>query len=375
MNKLTEKECWFWLDNLQGIGKVKRKKLLECFQTTKAVFEAKRDELEKIPELRHADIDLLINQRIKEAVQEEYCKMRQKGIVFILRDEKEYPEKLRYIYDSPDVLYVRGKLPDAKKKAIAIVGARNCSVYGMEMAGQFGKELAKAGVEIISGLARGIDSSAHKGALAVCGNNMEAGSTTGATYGVLGCGIDQCYPVENLELFMEMQKCGGVISEFGQGVAPKAGNFPLRNRIISGLCDGVLIIEAKEKSGSLITAQLGLEQGKDIFALPGRSCDVLSRGCNGLIKQGAFLTDSPKDILNFYQIEMKKIWKDNEKNKKFLDLKWEMVYSGLSLEPKHIEEIMKETNMSLADTIETLLSLEMRGYIKKVNRNYYILVN
>ena len=220
-------------------------------------------------------------------------------------------------------------------------------------------------MEVISGLARGIDSAAHRGAL----------EGQGATYGSLGCGIDRCYPIENLELFMEMQRYGGIISEYGPGVAPKAGTFPMRNRIISGLADAVLIIEAKEKSGSLITAQLGLEQGKDIFAVPGRGCDILSKGCNQLIKQGAFLVDSPQDILDYYQIEMKKIWKENKKSENFLDLKWEMVYSGLSLKPKHIHTIMEEMNMSLADTIEVLLSLKMRGYIKKVDRNYYVLVN
>ncbi len=363
--KMTEKECLFWLDNLQGIGKVKRNRLLKKFQTAKGIFEAKREELVDIPELRKVDIDTLTKQEIKEKVKEEYQKMKKKGIRLIVKGEEEYPEKLFYIYDSPDVLYVRGKLPNPEKKAIAIVGARNCTAYGIEVAEWFGKELAKAGMEVVSGLARGIDSAAHCGA-------MEG---QGSTYGVLGCGIDQCYPIENLELFMEMQKIGGVISEYGIGVQPRAGNFPLRNRIISGLADGILIIEAKEKSGSLITAQLGLEQGKDIFAVPGRGCDILSKGCNQLIKQGAFLADAPEDILNYYQIEMKKIWEDKKKIENFLDLKWEMVYSDLSLKPKHIQTIMEETDMSLAELMEILLSLEMRGYVKKVDRNYYVLTN
>ena len=386
--ELTEKECWFWLDNLQGIGKVKRRRLLEKFQSAKGIFEAKKEELGTIPELRASDIDILTQAERKQKTRGEYQKLIQKGIRFIQNGEEEYPEKLEYIYDSPDVLYVRGKLPDPEKKSIAIVGARNCTSYGIEMAEWFGKELAKAGMEVISGLARGIDSAAHRGALTGQSevfsqrqkeleepNNRKEDSESGGTYGILGCGIDQCYPVENLELFMEMQRWGGVISEYGPGVKPRAGNFPLRNRIISGFADAILIVEAKEKSGSLITAQLGLEQGKDIFSIPGRGCDILSKGCNQLIKQGAFLVDSPQDILDYYQIEMKKIWKENKKNENFLDLKWEMVYSGLSLSPKHIHTIMEETNMSLADTIEVLLSLEVRGYIKKVDRNYYVLVN
>lgn len=385
---LTEKECLFWLDNLQGIGKVKRRNLMELFQSAKAVCEAKREELEKVPGLGKFDVAMLTQEEAKERTKENYQNMRQKGIRFLVRGEADYPEKLNYIYDSPDVLYVRGKLPDKEKKAVAIVGARNCTSYGIEMARWFGKELAKAGLEVISGLARGIDSAAHFGAvdgykeiLSVYpqggGERIDKGilNEIGRTYGVLGCGIDKCYPIENLELFMEMQEQGGIISEYGMGVQPRAGNFPLRNRIISGLCDGVLIIEAKEKSGSLITAQLGLEQGKDIFAVPGRSSDILSKGCNRLIKQGAFLADTPEDILEFYEIEMKKIWKESKKNEKFLDLKWEMVYSGLSLKPKHIQIIMEETGMALAEVMEVLLSLEVRGYVKKVDRNYYVLAN
>lgn len=361
---MEKKEYWFWLDNLPGIGRVKRRRLLDCFGTAQAVFEAKCKDLQRIAELRETDIAMLLDEKRREEVSENYKRLLRRGIRFLLREDAQYPEKLRYIYDSPDVLYVRGRLPDCTKKAVAIVGARNCTAYGMEMAEYFGRELAAGGVEIISGLARGIDSAAHRGAIAA-----------GLTYGVLGCGIDRCYPPENLELFMEMEQKGGIISEFGIGVLPKAGNFPMRNRIISGLADGVLIIEAREKSGSLITAQLGLEQGKDIFALPGRGCDELNRGCNQLIKQGAFLADSPKDILEFYDLELKKVWKENEKNKKFLDLNWEMVYSGLSLEPKHISQIMEETKLSLTETMEALLSLEMRGYIKKVNRNYYVSIN
>jgi len=362
---VTEKECWYWLDNLRGIGKVKRNSLLKQFQTAKGVFEAKKEELLDIPELRPCDIETITRQETKEKVKEEYEKMIQKGIRFLVKGEEEFPERLSYIYDSPDVLYVRGKLPSPEKKTIAIVGARNCTDYGIQMAEWFGRELAKAGMEVISGLARGIDSSAHCGA-------MEGG---GNTYGILGCGIDICYPIENLELFMEMQKSGGIISEYGMGIGPRPGNFPMRNRIISGLSDGVLVIEAKEKSGSLITAQLGLEQGKDIFAVPGRGCDVLSKGCNQLIKQGAFLADSPEDIMEFYQIEMKKIWEGKKNFENFLDLKLEMVYSGLSLKPKHIQTIVEEMDMPLADIMEILLSLEMRGYVKKVNRNYYVLSN
>ncbi len=362
---MEEKEYYFWLHSRDGIGTVKRERLLNHFGTAKEVFRAKKEQLEEVKGITLNDITKIIEQRNEEIIHKTYENLLKRGISFVLREEKEYPECLKNIYDSPSALYLRGKFPDKTKKVVAIVGARNCSSYGIEMATYFGKELAKAGIEIVSGLARGIDTAAHKGALQ---------ATKGTTYGVLGCGIDRCYPIENLELFLEMEKRGGIISEFGVGVSPKAGNFPMRNRIISGLCDGILVIEAKEKSGSLITASLGLEQGKDIFALPGRSCDILSKGCNNLIKEGGFLVDTPEDIIEFYDIKWNAIWKENEISKKFLDLKWEMVYSDLSLKPKHITCIMEDTKLSLAETMEVLLALEMRGYVKKTSGNYYVLV-
>ena len=361
---MQEKEYYFWLHSRDGIGNIKRAKLLKYFGTAKEVFRAKKEQLEEVKGITANDIVKITKERNEEIIHRRYEDLLKRGISFILRGENEYPECLKNIYDSPDALYLRGKFPNKIKKAIAIVGARNCSNYGIEMANYFGNELAKAGIEIISGLARGIDTAAHKGALK---------ALEGATYAVLGCGIDRCYPIENLELFLEMEKRGGIISEFGIGVSPKAGNFPMRNRIISGLCDGILVIEAKEKSGSLITASLGLEQGKDIFSLPGRSCDVLSKGCNNLIKQGGFLVDSPEDIIEFYGVQWNTIWKENEISKKFLDLRWEMVYSDLSLEPKHITCIMEDTKLSLAEIMEVLLALEMRGYVKKISGNYYVL--
>ena len=207
---------------------------------------------------------------------------------YIGKYETGYPEKLR-IYDRmPSGLYYIGaSMPDNTKKSVAIVGARNCSSYGKIQARNFASALAARGVQIISGMAYGVDSCAHQGALDV----------GGITYAILGCGADVCYPKENFQLYKDIQRKGAVISEYEPGTPPLAMHFPIRNRIISALADIVLVIEARHKSGSLITADYALEQGKSVYALPGRLDDVTSSGCNELITQGAALACSPEQIL------------------------------------------------------------------------------
>lgn len=205
----------------------------------------------------------------------------------ILKGDKEYPRFLGQIRNAPRQLYVRGQLPDENTPSVAVIGARSCSIYGQEMAEWFAAELAMAGVQIVSGMARGIDGIAQRAALAAGGRS----------YGVLGCGTDICYPKENKDLYGQLLEKGGILSEHPMGTPPLPAHFPSRNRIISGISDCVLVIEAKAKSGTLITADFALEQGKDVFALPGRLTDGLSAGCNRLICQGAGLALTPKDIL------------------------------------------------------------------------------
>lgn len=289
------------------------------------------------------------------------------GIYWIEKGTEKYPDRLEHINKAPDRLYVRGRLPEEKPLSIAIVGARNCTEYGKEMARYFARELAAAGVQIISGMARGIDSYAHWGAL-------EAG---GATFAVLGCGADICYPPENKKLLEKILEKGGILSEYASGMPPLPAYFPQRNRIISGLSDGVLVIEAREKSGSLITASLGLEQGKDIFALPGRSTDALSRGCNAIIRQGAALVESPEEILWEYEFNGRYSPGKRENSKKNnipLETKDKIVYSGLSLEPKHLNDIAKEAGLTVSETMQALLNLELSGRIKDAGGGYYVIV-
>jgi DNA processing protein len=367
---MKKEEYDFWLTNLYNIGPRKIELLLKFFGRAVNVFEAAREDLDKVKNdsireggtrFLDSDIDTIINNRDWKKTQESYEKLKNSGISFITKEDERYPGKLKQIYDAPFALYVKGMLPPEGIKVLAVVGARECSNYGKEMAKYLAGAVAREGIAIISGLARGIDSFAHEGALAA----------EGITYGVLGCGIDICYPKENLNLYMDMQKQGGIISEYAPGVKPLAGNFPMRNRIISGLCDRILVIEAKEKSGSLITVDMGLEQGKDIYAVPGRAIDALSVGCNNLIKMGAKLVTTPKDILEDFLPEYLSNNGEQNKAEELNDTQENKIYSSLNYEPKHMEEIAILTSVPMDFLMERLLSLELRGLICQPMKNYY----
>lgn len=369
---MNKEEYGYWLANLANIGIRKIDRLLEIFEDSKAVYEATEKEfyaLKKdgaLPEqFSERDIETILRNRDEEKIHDNYTKLISHGIYFVTREDNEYPEQLRNIYGAPYGLYIKGRLPRKEGKRLAIVGARECSPYGREMAAYLAGAAARAGIEVISGLARGIDRYAHEGALAAGGK----------TYGILGCGIDICYPRENINLYMEMQREGGIISEYAPGVQPVAGNFPMRNRMISGISDGILIIEAREKSGSLITADLGLEQGKEIYALPGRATDRLSEGCNNLIKMGAKLVTSPKDILEDYLPNYEQTMDELKKNNKLLEKVGKIVYASLCLEPKHIEEIAQITGLSLDILMEQLILLELGGFVRQTRKNYYVALN
>lgn len=284
------------------------------------------------------------------------------GIRYISKTDKEFPEKLLELPDCPEGIYVRGELPDPEKKTVAIVGARMCTPYGRATASYFSRVLAANDVQIISGLALGIDGAAHEGALLAGGK----------TFAVLAGGVDVCYPRSNIELYEQMRKTGGLISEEPCGHPPLRRLFPKRNRIISALSDIVLIVEARSKSGSLITADFAAEQGRDIFAVPGRLEDELSRGCNELICQGAGLALSPERMLEIMGKTIKK--SDNSKTfmQNVLAREENMVYSCLSLQPKSLEELCKGTGMSITAVMEAVMLLQLQGLVKEIGRNRYV---
>lgn len=288
--------------------------------------------------------------------------MERNGMSYISINDERYPNRLRQIYKPPNGLYFYGRLPEWTGVSLAVIGARACSIYGKEISIFFARELSLYGVKIISGMARGIDGYAHHGAL----------MGSGETYAVLGSGVDVCYPYEHKAMYENIMVNGGVLSEYEPKSKPLAMHFPERNRIISGLSDGILVVEAREKSGSMITVEHGLEQGKDIFVLPGRIQDELSKGCNRLLKAGAIPVTEPKDILEYYGISSDKKKANVKKNNKLLEKEEQIVYSKLCLEPKHISQIIEETYLNPGVVIKRLIDLERNGFCMQPVKNYFI---
>ena len=351
---IREKICLYWLSQVPSMGAVTIKRLWDRYHSFEKIYNMEGKELKDQGFLRagtEADFDSRKG-RLREA-QEGYRGLEEKGIRFVTILDREYPDRLRPLHGSPAMLYVRGRLPEDGRPSAAVVGARGCSHYGRETARSLARSLAEAGVQVVSGLAEGIDGAGHRGAL-------DAG---GDTYGILGCGVDICYPRHHFSMYLEIPERGGVISEFRPGEPPASRNFPMRNRIISGLSDAVIVVEARERSGSLITADCGLEQGKEIFAVPGRTTDALSRGCNELIRQGAGIVTSADDVLDFFRISGEKKLRVHEKNENGLAKNEKMVYSCLDLQPKFIDRVVEESGLALGECLTVLLELEhLTGY-------------
>lgn len=376
---MTERECGYWVNNIPGVGKVIIDRLYDYFGDAKGIFNAKREELKKIKNITEKKILAIESSKDIDKIKKNMEVIKEKGIEFVLRNEENYPKKLAEIYAPPRILYFRGSLPEENKPTLAVVGARNCTEYGSFVTKRITNALAQQGFQIVSGMARGIDAYAHKGALEC---------PTGKTFGVLGCGIDTCYPPENIEIFINSIKNGGIISEYPMYTVARAGNFPMRNRIISGLSDALLVVEAKKKSGSLITVDYALDQGKDVYVIPGRLDDPLSEGCNNLIKMGAKVVTSVEDILEDFGMENsylnnhnnkqngnEYLCKNSEENKIVLASDEKIVYACLRLEPKHINEIICETQLGFSEVIRILFSLEEKEMIVQVRNNHYVRLN
>ena len=275
----------------------------------------------------------------------------------------EYPQKLNNYPKMPEILFAKGNLPDAKKPTAAIVGARACSPYGRIQAFRYAKILSNAGVQIISGMAYGIDAEAHKGAL-------EGGTPT---YAVLAGGVDICYPSGNRPLYARiLRENGGILSEQPPGMRARNYFFPARNRIISGLADLVLIVEAREKSGSLITAQWALDQGKIVYAVPGPVNEALSMGCHKLIYDGAGIAYSPEILLRELGLNCENKVKSPEKNDLGLASDLKLVYSCLDLRPKSTDFLIQKTGLPPEKIGSLLLELKLSGLVREIGRHYYI---
>lgn len=365
----------YWLVCLEacGIGLATRRKLVKNFGSSKAVYEAKSQEINKVKGIKEElKLRVIENRPSMETLDSLYEKLCASGVQLINENEKAYPKSMLSIKNRPDILFVKGKLPEEDKPTVSIVGSRHATAYGLKVTEYFTKELSKYGIQIISGMAYGIDSCAHETALR---QHVD-------TFAVMGCGIDICYPAEKIEMYDRIRHSGGIISEFPPGIPPLAYRFPMRNRIIAGLSDVVIVIEAREKSGSLITANHALEQGKDVYVIPGRIDDLNSIGCNKLWFDGAIPALSPEIILEgewirkYIYIEEAQMTKFSKKftNKENLGIASEnnIVYSCLDLHPKGVDEIVKMTGKSAEIVLSELVRLQLAGMADEVYRGFYI---
>ncbi len=284
---------------------------------------------------------------------------------YICALDEDFPERLRSIPDSPQGIYVKGRLPDPGKPSVSIIGSRNNSEYGRGVARYFAEVLAKNGVQIISGMARGIDGISQKAA-------VEAG---GESFGVLGCGIDMVYPNENKDLFKKVPLQGGLISEYPPGTPPLPRLFPPRNRIISALCDILLVIEARQQSGTSITVRYALDQGKDVYAVPGRITDPLSSGCNGLIADGAGVAISPETILEALEASNTgNICIPAVRQGIRLSRAQASIMKYLDFMPLNVNELSAKTSLTIREVMTELPELEIRGLARKVSPGFYVKV-
>ena len=353
----------YWFANIKEIGNKTKRQIRSKVKTAEELYNIEETALKKMEVPKETAHKIL--QSVKEwKLEAEYAKLTDRQVKFYTIFDKSYPCGLKEISAPPYALYVKGELPREEQLSVAIVGARECTTYGEVMARQYAETLADAGVQIISGMARGIDGISQKSALAA----------NGMSYAVLGSGVDLCYPREHYALYTELQKQGGVISEQPLGMQPLPQFFPARNRIISGLSDVVIVIEAKERSGSLITADMALEQGKDVYALPGPSNSILSKGCHNLIRQGAGILLSPKELLEELGIFHKKKMKNATENEILLESPEKLVYSCLDFYPKSLNQMMEETGFTISAMMQIIMNLEFKGLIKEISKNYYVKV-
>ncbi len=364
---MTQQEAWVALNGVSGLGTVRINALLGYFGEAEAVFKASRDELLGLGFLPSAVAANIADFSKDKFLEREYNLMRQKGISIVTRVDEAYPVLLRDIPGAPLVLYVLGDVGALSKVGLALVGSRIASFYGQRVAADFAYAFGSAGINVVSGLARGIDTAAHQGCL----------KAKHPTVAVIGCGLNFIYPKENASLYKEIvANKGAIVSELPMDISPAPRNFPPRNRIISGLSSAVVIVEAAEKSGALITVDYALEQGKDVFAVPGPVDHLSSMGSNRLIKDGAKVALTPHDVLELLGVELRSEQQGISANAVTVNLSSEefIGFKLMSLQPLHIEQLMAQLGWGLPKAREILLNLELKQMIRQLPGQYYVKV-
>ncbi len=351
------------LSTIPGIGHSRLRVLLRKFGSAQSVLSASFHQLIATDGFDQKTVEKILDPKLRDAkfVDDQLFWMKQHQARLMTIRDADFPVLLKAIYDPPAYLFVRGEIKPEDHKAIAVVGTRMATSYGRLMTEKISRELCEHGITVVSGLARGVDTMAHESAI-------RAG---GRTIAVLGSGVDRIYPPENFKLAMEIIDRGAVISDYPMKTGPDAVNFPGRNRIISGLSLGSLVVEAAEKSGSLITAEFALEQNREVFAIPGPANSIQSRGTNRLIKSGAKLVESVDDILS----EVPSLRTDNKPKitpNVQLNLHEQMIFDKITHQPLHVDEISTVCHMSTHETLSHLLNLELVGAIRQLSGKMFV---
>jgi len=373
---VTSREAYIALNMVDGVGPIRLRALLDRFGAPEAILVASREDLRQVEGIGEEVARSVMLWRDAVDLDAELARIEKAGVSVVTRDDAGYPKHLREIYDPPLVLYVRGEMSDRDALSIGVVGSRRTTIYGQEMSRKLAYQLARVGVTVVSGLARGIDTEAHRGAL----------QAKGRTVAVIGCGIDIMYPAENKKLADDIvEKGGAVVTEFPFGVKPDKQNFPMRNRIISGWSLGVVVVEANLKSGALITAKQAMEQGREVFAVPGRADSILSRGTNRLIKDGAKLTEDVEDILTEFEYLLPRAAEELHDGAATLARPVEGTKAALVLtemeakvmaqireDETAIDEIIRGSGLTSACVSATLLALEMKRIVRQLPGKLYV---
>jgi DNA processing protein len=362
----SELKSWLALRTVPNIGPIRYVSLVKHFGSPENVLAASERELAQLPDVGPVTAHSIKHRVSGEQAEEQLKLMRKNRARILTFKDEDYPQNLLSIYDPPPFLFVRGDVKKEDQNAVGMVGCRSDSPYGRRITERIGRELAKRGITIVSGLARGIDSIGHVAAL----------KEKGRTLAVLGSGLDVLYPPENKELAGQITSSGAILSEFSFGTKPEAPNFPRRNRLISGLALGVVIVEAGGKSGALLTAHCALEQNREVFAVPGNLGSKTSEGTNRLIKQGAKLVTSVEDILEELRLGFngaKTTSHDQtERNLARLSELERDIFKLISDEAHHIDKIASQAPIGLPQTLSALLSLELKGLVKQLSGKMFV---